>query len=609
MPRLFSAWPSIRRRHFLIVGLAALGGCTSPLFFRGQSPESEDLPYEEDEQAVRYVGQMTGVWGMNYAKVEGIALVTRLDGTGSDPPPTAQRERLISEMETHEVEYPSKVLASPDTSMVLVVGYLPPGVKKGDNFDVDVRVPSRSQTSSLRNGYLMQSRLRPMEVLGNGIKTGQVLALAKGSLLVDAVFAKEGDSVLETRANVLGGGVALNSRPLGLVVRNDAFAILTTSMIGTALNRRFSTVERGGKRGVATPKDDKIIELAVPGQYKHNITRYMRVVASVVVQESQLERVDRMQLLERQLLEPATASTAALRLEAIGDEAVKVLEIGLRSEDPEVRFYSAEALAYLEKPEAAKALGEAARKEPAFRWHALSALASMQDIEAGIALSELLHVPSNETRYGAFRALQARTANDPLVRGDVLNDGTYFHVVATNSEPMVHFARRRHQEIVLFGHDQELSPKFLYVAKGWTIRGEDTDHIKVSRFAVEDGERHEVCSARLHDVLRAVDKLGGTYADLLDIVHKAKDANALEGRFVIEALPRSGRVYRRDEGEPADEGTVRTVSGPVPNLFGGAQSSDESSDDQPADRYDIVPDEPKRSFFGRMTGWFSGSST
>jgi len=52
---------------------------------------------------------------------------------------------------------------------------------------------------------------------------------------------------------------------------------------------------------------------------------------------------------------------ASLQLEAIGNEAIGALKQGLRSSDPEVRFYSAEALAYLDQPEAAAPLAEAAK--------------------------------------------------------------------------------------------------------------------------------------------------------------------------------------------------------------------------------------------------------
>ena len=74
-----------------------------------------------------------------------------------------------------------------------------------------------------------------------------------------------------------------------------------------------------------------------------------------------------------------TAETAAIRLEAIGKDAVEILKAGAQSGDPEVRFYAAEALAYLDITEAVAPLAKSAVDEPAFRIAALAALGSMDD--------------------------------------------------------------------------------------------------------------------------------------------------------------------------------------------------------------------------------------
>ena len=78
---------------------------------------------------------------------------------------------------------------------------------------------------------------------------------------------------------------------------------------------------------------------------------------------------------------------AALRLEAIGSEqAIEILTEGTRSDDPEARFYAAEALAYLDVTEAVEPLARAARDEPAFRVNAMAALSAMDDAAAYEAL-------------------------------------------------------------------------------------------------------------------------------------------------------------------------------------------------------------------------------
>ena len=151
-----------------------------------------------------------------------------------------------------------------------------------------------------------------------------------------------------------------------------------------------------------------------------------------------------------------TSSRAALQLEAIGIQGVEVLEKGLESSDPEVRFYSAEALAYLDETGVAEYLAEAAEIEPAFRVFALTALSTMEDYDSKEQLRRLLHVSSAETRYGAFRALTVRRSPDPLVRGEVLGGQFSFHSLPTSGPPMIHVARSKRPEIVVFGPDQRL---------------------------------------------------------------------------------------------------------------------------------------------------------
>src|SRR5690242_3013958 len=141
-------------------------GCSGPIL-RPQSPEARiDLPTMPD---VKYVSTYTHPYGMNYVKVEAVSLVTGLNGTGSDPPPTPQRAALLDEMKRREVANPNEILASKNTSMVLVRAFLRPGIQEGDRFDVEVRTPTGSETTSLRNGWLLQSRLTEMAVLDQQI--------------------------------------------------------------------------------------------------------------------------------------------------------------------------------------------------------------------------------------------------------------------------------------------------------------------------------------------------------------------------------------------------------------------------------------------------------
>ena len=607
-----------------LVILAALlpAGCTSPLLMTSSSSDVKDvktlaeLAPESRDDDVLLVKDVSVPWGLNYLTLEGVGLVTGLAKTGSDPPPSPQRTSLISDMQTYEVKNPNMVLSSAETSLVLVRGFLPPGVRKGDRYDVEVRIPSRSETASLRGGWLMRARLREAAILENALRTGHVEGLVEGQVLIDAVFEGNTDKVRETRGRVLGGGVALTSRPIGLAVKSEQHSIRTSSQAGAAINARFHTYDRGIKRGVATPKRDNFIELEVHPRYKHNLVRYVRIIQNIAVTESPTERIRRLEQLERKLLEPATSATAALQLEAIGKEAVRILRKGLTSSDAEVRFYAAEALAYLDEAAAADVLAETARTMPAFRWHAIAALSAMEHVGAYDALASLFHVPSAETRYAAFRALRAKNPLDPLVRGQSFSDQFTYHTLDTTGPTMIHLSRSRVAEIVLFGQNLDLRPPaFLYAGKNILLKEADEGRIKVSRFAVGEDDRHHFCTTKLDDVIRTIVQIGGGYDEVVECIQEAKRKDYLEPRVVVDALPRVNREHRRKDSDPTAPtpatDDVRTVASPLPDMFRDRSAADSGDEDwdvgDPSSRQqpDVGPDEEESGgFFGKMKGWF-----
>jgi HEAT repeats len=439
--------------------------------------------------------------------------------------------------------------------------------------------------------------------------------------------------VLQTRARVLGGGISAITRPLGLAIAKDGASVRMSNLIGSAINNRFHTFDAGVKKGVAVPKRDNYIELAVSPRYKHNLARYLRVVRNIILRESPVERVERLQLLEKKLQEPPTAPLAALQLEALGNEGIPALRIGAGSNDPEVRFYAAEALAYLDQAEAAGPLGQAARDEPAFRWHALTALASMTHVSALDALNELLHAPSVETRYGAFRAMRIRNAADPATKGELLDKKFRYHVIPTTGEPLVHIARSRMPEIVVFGHEQRIRPpKFLFAGREIMVTTLENGELKVGRFQAGQDTHYETCTSELDKLIRTIVKLGGGYADVIQCLQEARKAGCLEARLAVEALPKPNRKFYReddplpeappDDGEPnppagdgvaqasveKPAGEIRRAATPAPELFTDGleaakahQRTPDESRATPGEGY-IAPQytQPKPGLFDRL---------
>lgn len=581
----------IDRRMFLALGLSTCWGCATPLF-RGQSPEIDEAATTENT-GPELVGDYGRPVGLDWKKLESVALVTNLDNTGSDPPPSDLRRMLIGEMQSHDVRQPDKVLALLTTSMVMVRAFLPPGVQKGDQIDVEVRVSPGSETTSLRGGWLMRSRLKKMEVMGGSLLQGSIDGLAAGDVLVDAIFDGKSDRIHETRGRVLGGGTSATVREIGLGISKNDASIRISALIGKAINSRFFTAEAGVKKGVATPERDNYLALQISSRYKHNLARYLRVVRNIALRENAVERTERLQLLQKKLLEPTSCALASLQLEAIGNEAVPVLKEGLKSSDSEVRFYSAEALAYLDQAEAAAPLAAAAKNESAFRWHALTALATMTHVTALDGLTELLHVQSVETRYGAFRSMRIRNPSDPGTKGEILDNKFRYHVVPTTGEPLIHIARSRVPELVVFGHEQRLhAPKSLKAGKWILITPLDNGDLRAGRYDPGQETTYETFPPQLDKLIRAIVKLGGGYADVIECLREAKDSGCLEARLAVEAMPRPDRKFYRDDDplpeapgedatdEPAEENSGRAASTPSPELFRDSLATGRVSDDE-----------------------------
>ena len=184
--------------------------------------------------------------------------------------------------------------------------------------------------------------------------------------MVDPSATEKNNSVQLGRGVVLGGGIAHESRSVGLFLNGAEETNMTpeqlrnaavkSAQVANAINRRFSTHKHGIKEGVARAIRGNYVDLVVDPAYKDNLVRYFQVLRAIELRESSAEMSLRIAKLKTKLLDPATAAEAAIKLEAIGKPAIDILIAGALSHDPKVQFYAAEALAYLDRREAAEPL-------------------------------------------------------------------------------------------------------------------------------------------------------------------------------------------------------------------------------------------------------------
>lgn len=595
----------------LWASLLFMVSCQSPMF-RGQSPDQEPAEKAEvarkteSDSGVMLVGDLARAWGTHYMTVESVAMVNNLPNTGSDPPNGLARSMLIQDMKARDVRAPEKLLASPTTALVLVQAQIPPGAVKGDQIDLVIRVPKDDHgTTSLSGGWLMETRLREMIALKNRVGEGTVVGIGEGPVVVDSVFNTSDSTIHDRRGRVLGGGRVTKPRLLGLKITADHVSVATSAAIGNAINNRFREPGGNSITGIANPRTDTHIDLEVPERYRRHLYRYLKVVQHLAIGRPGRDYEPRLPRLEEMLLEPTTSASAALQLEGIGKPGAEVLKKGLRSADPEVRFYSAEALAYLDDPESIPTLREFSASEPAFRWHALAALSTSTHLHAGDALAELLHVDSAETRYGAFQAIRQRNAAQPTIQGHDF----HAYLMPTTGPGLVHVSRVRVPEIVVFGEEARWSPpKHMLVGREFLLSQARDGSMKVSRFSPGKDDIQEIVAPTVPAVIGALAKSGASYGDTVKALHTAKVNGDIEARLVVDARPKLGRVYQRNDLE-----NQLHVASPISDLF-SSRPGESDQDDATADVEEPLSDEndggirdetpaPKPSWFGKMTGW------
>lgn len=553
---------------------------------RSQSPDEEDDHSELDKFETKvetpFVGDYTQITGKNLIALQGVGLVTGLKGTGGNPPPSVHREALLRDMRRRNVKNPNMILRSPSTALVIVKAYLPPLIRKGESFDVEVYLPGNSDATSLEGGWLMESYLAEQAMIqGRGLLKGHILAKAKGPILIPPMG--DDDQVANgmlRRGRILAGGLSTaDDRDLALYLRNDFKSIRNAQRIANKIGARFHHFDKFGiEEPLAEAKTDKKVVLKLKPRYKHNDSRYLQVVRNIAFRETDVAQRVRMQKLSEEIMIPEKAERASIQLEAIGKKSIPILKMALKSPLLEVRFHAAVGLAYLGDGSGLKHLADAAREEPAFRVYALAAMSAIDEPEAHLYLRDLMCMTSAETRYGAFRALWTLDKNDPFIRGENMKGQFLLHVLETeleqgvshdpnqdktdssrNGGPMIHITHRKHPEVVLFGSRQEFRVPMAVRAGDVLVTGAaGSEDIIVSKYEVGQPDQRKKVSRNIAVVIRTAVDMGASYPDIAAMILQANRQGNIEGQVEVDALPEGGRMYYRPE---ADDSLLALKSG------------------------------------------------
>lgn len=521
---------------------------------REKEEDAEDNQDFETRVETPLLGDYISVTGNNLVALRGVGLVTGLEGTGGDPPPSHLRSELLREMARRKIPNASKILAQPSTAMVIITAYLPAMVREGQKFDVRVALPPNSEATSLKGGWLLETRMAEEQaVAGRGNLKGHQYGIAHGAILTalgDSGAVKNSKAMLR-RGSIPGGARSKTERNLEVMVRNEFRGLKTSKRIENAISTRLSTYNRFGQRiAMAEAKTDTQIELKVHPLYRNNFPRYQQMIRSIAFRETEVARRMRLESLARDILKPERAARASLGLEAIGKDAIPFLKAALSSSATEVQFHAAQSLAYLEDSSGVEILKQAVIDEPAFRVYGLAALSVIPDANAVIALRELLSSESLETRYGAVRALKENSPHDTGLGTTEFPHQFVLHAVESSGPPAVHVVRYRAPEVVVFGANQELRlPTFLNVGNRISIMGDaGAGKVAITKYSIDAPPKRIESSTQLTEIIHAVASLGANYPDVVQMLLEADSQHNLAGELGIDRLPQAGRIFMRSPG-------------------------------------------------------------
>ena len=251
-----------------------------------------------------------------------------------------------------------------------------------------------------------------------------------------------------------------------------------------------------------------------------------------------------------------TAQRGAVELEAIGNDAAKeVLVSGLMSSDPEIRFFSAYSLSYLDRSEAIPVLMELARYEPAFRPLCLVGLTVNEDSLAREALEELLQEAEPELRFGAFWSIRDRNPNDFVLSGEAIGQSIHF-VQVPSSVPLLTISFQKKKEIVLFGNSVEITLRDqLTPTPSLKISSAPGDQIKLTKRHNDGAVMNAIVASDVVSLLRAMGTIEASYNDIVHTLDTLSSRQALSMPLALNPRPFAGREYQRKDISTAQSST------------------------------------------------------
>lgn len=395
-------------------------------------------------------------------QVSNYGLVVGLPATGDSTAPTPVREYIIKEMlrrgfnSNRFPEYraltPETVLDDPGkrTAIVRVDGFMPPGVRAGQTFDVVVTALGESNVTSLAGGTLYRTDLKfggadtrePAKVI-------EVQGKAQGSIFLNpdlalnpqaAVSDRNASRLARRQGVILDGGICDRDQPLILRMRAPQRSVVY--QISQRIKQQFQDP------GVAQPQDEAIIRLYLPPQFNGDWERFVGVCMNLYLSSTPELLFQRAKRLAEEAMKPdAPLQNISFAWEGMGPVCLPIITPLMDARHPQdVQFAAARAAAFIGDGSAQQALLRIATDSShRFQIDAVRTLGALKPTPGVQAiLRKLLESDAATVRIEAYKVLAA--ARSPVVFSLVLPkagvDERFILDVVQSSKPTVIYATR-----------------------------------------------------------------------------------------------------------------------------------------------------------------------
>jgi flagellar basal body P-ring protein FlgI len=466
--RVFPKTPGPLRSPYAlaVAGLAAMAAvvvavsCVS----HASKPSEPKLPSEVELPAYLKdtVSEVASIVGRDDVPVECIGFVTNLDGTGTRSVPPGIRTEIIEVMKRNKVDHPEVFIGDTDNAVVMVTGFMPPGINKGEHFDLEVRAIPGTDTTSLEGGFLLEGDMsRVLPARGMAVR-GEILSLGRGSIFVspfmidsgskdgaDGKAAKEPPKTGDLRVGrILGGGKALKTRSFQLSLNNPSAR--TADQIVRMVNTRFPDAAKGNR-------DPGRVDLEAPREFQDDKAHFLDLVGGLYLREGGAARDQRVGELITLLRSGQDMDRVALCLESFGPSVAPRLHALCDDPKESLRYYVARTLANLQDGRAVSVLDAIVMNDQSeFQEAAAEALGKIHNGTGVGVLGRALNVKSARVRVAAWQAMQQVNPRMTMVRR--FEDKFALSLVATRGDPFIYVARTMRPQIAIFGDVKVTAP-------------------------------------------------------------------------------------------------------------------------------------------------------